>query len=267
MKLHIGILLAVLSTAYAQQLNICQGVPDNTFIPNVSQCNGWFRCTPNGPVPGTCPSPWLFNPETLECDWEANVRCFTCPLTEPIWSMPVPGSCVQFIRCINGHATQEVCQSGLHFNNATQQCDLPANARCEITFTCPSNIPPGQMVSFRSDTNCSTFFVCTGSPTPLEQHCNPALHFDPRTQQCTFPEQTDCQLAPPEGTTQNPGDPVTGNPPFTCPSDGHFPHPNTCSSFIICAAGTPNFMNCSPGLYFNRQTNLCDFPSNANCTI
>lgn len=270
MKLYIGIFLAVLSTAYAQQLNKCEGIPHNTFIPDVSRCEGWFRCTATGPVPGTCPSPWLFNPTTRECDWDFNVQCFTCPLTEPIVSIPVEGSCIQFIRCINGYATQETCQSGLHFNRATQQCDLPANSGCEITFTCPPNIPPGQMVSFRSDTNCSEFFVCTGSPEPLQQSCNPVLHFDPVTQQCTFPNMTDCPLPPPgEGTTENPEDPGNGttNPPFTCPSDGHHPHPTTCSSFIVCAAGTPHFMNCSPGLHFNRATNLCDFPSNANCQI
>jgi len=268
MKLYIGVLLAVLTTAYAQQLHICSGVPDNTFIPNVSQCNAWFRCTPNGPVPGTCPSPFLFNAPIGECDWAENVDCFTCPPTEPIISFRVDGSCTQFIRCINGYATQDVCQNGLHFNNVSQQCDFPENTNCQITFTCPSHIPPGQMVAFRSDTNCSTFFVCTGNPTPLVQHCNPALHFDPITQQCTFPHLTDCPL-PPDETTPNPEDPGNGttNPPFSCPSDGHFPHPTTCSSFIICAAGNPTFMNCSPGLHFNRATNNCDFPSNANCTI
>jgi len=268
--LYIAVLLAVLSATYAQQLNICEGVPPNTFIPDVSRCNAWFRCTSNGPVPGTCPSPWLFHPITLECDWEQNVNCFECPLASPIISFPVAGSCVQFIRCVNGFATQEVCQSGLHFNNATGQCDLPANARCELTFQCPVNIPPGQFVAFRDTANCSVFHVCTGSPEPQTLHCNAALHFDPVSGQCTFPNATDCPIPPDNGgTTPNPEDPGNGttNPPFTCTTDGTFPHPTTCSSFIICAGLQPNFMNCSPGLHFNRATNLCDFPANANCSI
>lgn len=153
--MFIGILVAVLSAASAQQLNICQGIPPNTFIRNVGACNGWFRCTANGPVGGYCPDPFLFNENIQECDWEWNVECFTCPSTVPIVSMRVNGTCTQFIRCINGHATQDVCQNGLHFNPTTQQCDLPENVGCEIVFTCPPNIPPGQMVSFRSDTDCS----------------------------------------------------------------------------------------------------------------
>lgn len=104
---------------------------------------------------GECPSPWLFNPETGECDWEANVRCFTCSNTVPIYSTRVNGTCTGFIRCINGRASQHACQNGLHFNEASGQCDLPQNANCSVEFRCPSNIPPGQMVAFRSQTNCS----------------------------------------------------------------------------------------------------------------
>lgn len=154
--MFVGIILTVLSTAYAQQVTVCDGVPHNTFVPNLSACNGWFRCTPNGPVGGYCPDPWLFNGPTQECDWEWNVQCFTCPITVPIVSLPVNGSCTQFVRCIGGRGTHEVCQSGLHFNPTSEQCDLPENVGCSApVFTCPPNIPPGQLVSFRSDTNCS----------------------------------------------------------------------------------------------------------------
>ncbi|KAJ6647233.1 Peritrophin-1 [Pseudolycoriella hygida] len=270
MKLLIGIALTLLSTVYANEIDICHGVPVNTFIRDVSACNAWFRCTANGPVPGTCPSPWLFNPTTQECDWEQNVQCFTCPITVPIVNIAVNGSCVGFIRCINGRASQHACQNGLLFNSATGQCDLPENVDCRIEFTCPPNIPPGQMVAFRSDTNCSEFYVCTGPGNPIQQSCNPALHFDPVTQQCTFPNMTDCPLTPPgDGTTTpNPGGPTTTTQaPFVCQSDGHFPHPTTCSSFVVCAGGTPHFFNCSEGLHFNASTRQCDLPSNANCTL
>lgn len=272
MLLFIGIALAVLSAASANNVTICEGVADNIFIPDVSRCNGWFRCTPNGPVPGTCPDPWLFHPVSRECDWAANVTCFQgCSIVTPIHSIPVEGSCVQFIRCISGRPTQEACQNGLHFNPDSEQCDLPENVGCEIQFSCPPNIPPGQMVSFRSQTNCSEFFVCTGQGNPIQQSCNPVLHFDPVTQQCTFPNMTDCPLHDDSTTTttQNPGQPTTTTttqPPFTCPSDGHHRNPTSCTSFIVCAAGTPHFFNCSDGLHFNAATRQCDLPSNANCS-
>lgn len=273
MKLFIGIILAVLSTAYANEVTICQGVPHNTFIRDVSNCRNWFRCTPNGPVPGTCPDPWFFNGNTQECDWEYNVQCFACRTTVPVESIPIEGQCEGFIRCVNGRATQHACQNGLLFNNATQQCDLPENVNClPQEFTCPPNIPPGQLVTFRSQTNCSEWFMCVNnSPTPIPQFCNPELFFDLVSQQCTWPNMTDCRPPPGDGTTQNPGDPpgtttTTSQPPFNCPSDGHHPHPTACDQFIVCAAGTPHFFSCSSGLHFNPTTRQCDLPSNANCS-
>lgn len=264
MKWFIAIVLAVVGTAYANEVTICQGIPDNTFIQDVSNCANWFRCTPNGPVPGTCPEPWLFNPQTGGCDWAENVRCFACSPTQPIQSTRVEGSCVQFIRCINGRASQHACQNGLHFNAQSQQCDLPENANCTVRFSCPPNIPPGQMVAFRSQTNCSEFYICTGPGDPTPQSCNPALHFDPVSQQCTFPNMTDCSVGD-DGSNPGPGDPTTTPVPFNCPSDGHHPHPTTCSSFIVCASGQPHFFNCSDGLHFNYRTSQCDLPGNANC--
>ncbi len=51
--MFIGIVLAVLSTAYAQQnVTICEGVPVNTFIRDVSRCDGWVRCSAAGPAFG-----------------------------------------------------------------------------------------------------------------------------------------------------------------------------------------------------------------------
>jgi len=266
--LLIAVALTILSTAYAQEVHVCTGLPVNTFVRNVARCDGWFLCTANGPVEGTCPSPWLFNSPISECDWEYNVQCFQCRVTVDRESIPVNGSCTQYIRCINGRATQEACQSGLHFNPTTQLCDLPANVGCEITFTCPPNIPPGQMVTFRSETNCSVFFVCIGQNAPIQDSCNPALHFDPTRQQCVFPNMTNCALPPPgdDGTTPNPGDPTTTPIPFTCPSDGHHRHPTDCRSFIVCASGTPWFFSCSDGLHFNKSTNQCDLPQNAGCS-
>jgi len=270
MKLFIAVALAVLTTAYGQEVHVCTGRPTGVFVRDISRCDGWFRCEQNGPVAGNCPAPFLFNEPIQECDWDYNVQCFQCPQTQPIHHERVPGSCTQFIRCINNVASQHACQNGLQFNTVTSQCDLPANVGCTVASTCPPNIPPGQMVTFRSDTDCSVFFTCISGQTtpPTQSQCNAALHFDPVRQQCVFPNQTDCQIGGPPGddlTTPNPGDPPTTQPPFTCTGDGHFRHPTDCSQFIICAAGRPTFFSCADGLHFNPTRNQCDLPANSGC--
>lgn len=54
----IAIVLADLGSAYAQRENNdcgiveCEGLFDNEFVQDVSNCRGWFRCSQHGPVFG-----------------------------------------------------------------------------------------------------------------------------------------------------------------------------------------------------------------------
>ena len=46
---------------------------------------------------------------------------------------------------------------------------------------------------------------------------------------------------------------------------GILPHPKTCTKFIQCSYGHAYEFNCPDDLYFNPQTNVCDFPENVDC--
>ena len=52
----------------------------------------------------------------------------------------------------------------------------------------------------------------------------------------------------------------------TCPEDGKYRTPNSCSSFYICSNGIrfPN-IECPNGLHFNGTD--CDWPSEVDCPI
>jgi len=54
---------------------------------------------------------------------------------------------------------------------------------------------------------------------------------------------------------------------FKCPSDGHFPDPESCSSYYHCANNHPFAGSCPPGLLWNGLQDECDFPENVNCDI
>uniref|UniRef100_A0A1L8E3U9 Putative peritrophin n=2 Tax=Nyssomyia neivai TaxID=330878 RepID=A0A1L8E3U9_9DIPT len=43
------------------------------------------------------------------------------------------------------------------------------------------------------------------------------------------------------------------------------PHPSDCSLYIMCTHGVPIERPCSEGLYFNPETETCDFPINVDC--
>ena len=56
---------------------------------------------------------------------------------------------------------------------------------------------------------------------------------------------------------------------FPCPMSGNFyyPHPRICSKFIECNYGLQRVIDCIPGLYYNPERTMCDFPENVNCGI
>lgn len=142
----------------AQNASICDDEELNAFIPNVRNCNAWYRCGPDGPVPGNCAEDTNFNPITRSCDWPENVECFKCPPNETISTHIVNHSCRSFIRCIGGIPSQLVCDSRLQFNSETGQCDLESVVQCTFRFRCPEGLPiDGRLITIRDPFNCSVY--------------------------------------------------------------------------------------------------------------
>jgi len=251
----------IVTMTVAQNASICDEEELNAFIPNVRDCNGWFRCGPHGPEPGNCPIQFNFNPLTRSCDWPENVECFQCPRNQTMSTHIMNRSCRSFIRCINGTASQLICEEGLQFNNVTGQCDLKSAVQCSLRFTCPERLPiDGSVIAIRDPHNCSVYHICVGDPEPVRRECNPELHFDPITSLCTFPNLTDCTVNPEE-----PAPEIPVEPGFNCPGDGTHAHPSSCSIYFICANGQPHEFSCSSGLQFNERTGQCDFPDVVGC--
>ncbi|KAG5675522.1 hypothetical protein PVAND_005418 [Polypedilum vanderplanki] len=46
-----------------------------------------------------------------------------------------------------------------------------------------------------------------------------------------------------------------------------FPHPESCTHYIICFHGVLHEMSCAPGLHFNRHELKCMLPQDADCDI
>ncbi|XP_003251779.1 peritrophin-1 [Apis mellifera] len=66
---------------------------------------------------------------------------------------------------------------------------------------------------------------------------------------------------------------VSATPPPKCPPNSGedevilLPNPDDCGSYYSCNRGTPFLMKCYPGLEFNAELKLCDWPENAHCQV
>lgn len=58
----------------------------------------------------------------------------------------------------------------------------------------------------------------------------------------------------------------------TCPTPDSkdatlIPNPVDCNSYYACHEGEPILMKCPDGLHFNPKLRVCDWPSQAKCTV
>lgn len=83
--------------------NICEGVENNTALPNEAGCEHFFICIDGRPIPNTCPQGQWFNPNISQCDNSTNpCNDFECP-EDGIHFFPHEESCAKFIMCFAGY--------------------------------------------------------------------------------------------------------------------------------------------------------------------
>ncbi|XP_058838642.1 probable chitinase 10 [Topomyia yanbarensis] len=151
------------------------------------------------------------------------------------------------------------------------------------------DLPDGSKVP--SPLFCNQFFVCQNGMLSDEGTCPPNMLFNPDNEECDFPQHVDCRGVPlpSEEDTDEPTNPTEAtdptdppeptdsaeptDPPILteqCPEvDSEFPVflpvPDNCNAYILCFHGNEIRMECSAGLYWNKNTNKCDDPSNVDC--
>ncbi|XP_078670904.1 uncharacterized protein LOC144911022 isoform X2 [Branchiostoma floridae x Branchiostoma belcheri] len=47
--------------------------------------------------------------------------------------------------------------------------------------------------------------------------------------------------------------------------NGNYANPKDCSKFFTCSNGISSHMSCPEGLYYNEETDQCDYPENVDC--
>jgi len=193
----IGILGVLISIGCAQNIPsfLCDGVPAEEFVRNVTDCKSWIKCKATGPIQGFCQDPYYFDEFNQICTTAAKAACYSCPdPTKFIALYPVENSCNRYVRCLRGIATDQICDEGLQFNNATEQCEPEADVGCAVSnvLTCPKTIRPGGFYAINNETDCSIGLVCVGDAEPITVICSSSLHFNTETLMCGLPKNSGC---------------------------------------------------------------------------
>lgn len=137
--------------------NVCTGRRAGFFVRDVRRCEAYFFCHPDGrAILDMCEFPLVFDEPRQMCNYRQHVECFSCPANEFRSQRPVPGTCNQFIQCINRIPEHRFCASDLNFNRVTNQCELGVVCSPENPPpTCPPISDPLNPIYIRDPSDCA----------------------------------------------------------------------------------------------------------------
>ncbi|XP_065085722.1 probable chitinase 10 [Ochlerotatus camptorhynchus] len=186
--------------------------------------------------------------------------------------LPVTNDCSSYIVCEYNSQSVRTCPNGLLFDPIIQVCNWAAMVKCGQTPTVPEvwkpsttstvNIPSAPTPSY---TTVRPIQTTTPPPTTTRTTTRTTRTTTTTT---TRPPPTTTSPATTRATTITTSRVPESSPYPQCTSDGFYfiPHPSACESYYICAYGMLILHSCGQGVYWNSESNQCDFPERTNCS-
>ncbi|KAL3269272.1 hypothetical protein HHI36_008350 [Cryptolaemus montrouzieri] len=249
--------------------------------------------------------------------------------------LPDPMNCNAYYRCILGELKKQYCAGGLHWNKERGICDWPSDAKCkeevmkkpattterstqtstttqksttttgrstttswwttpstqnwwETTKTTqqwwttkkpmtPAEASMQEVTEFSCQNGeyyphevCSNFFICDNDQLVV-QSCAPGLNWNVDEQVCDWPYRVKCsnrkKLVPNFIEKNDLLNELQPEPQSSCTGNSFAPYKGSCNQYMQCLWGRYEIYQCAPGLHWNNDKKLCDWPNNANCQI
>ncbi|CAG9856716.1 unnamed protein product [Phyllotreta striolata] len=244
---------------------------------------------PENPV--VIPPPAVISPE-IETPFK---RC------EPGQYLPDKMNCNAFYRCVDGELKKQYCAGGLHWNRDKHICDWPREANCKTSndhqkptpTSKPTNKPTSKPTKKPTTTTttkpptttlqpaissgtcesgayyphelCNHFYVCFNNRL-VDQVCAPGLNFHAQSGMCDWSFKVKCTNRRKMGERYTIKRGQYPQPYSKCEGNTFAALPGDCNQYMHCQWGKFEIRQCAPGLHWNNEKNLCDWPQNAHCT-
>jgi len=152
-------------------------------------------------------------------------------------------SCANYIACYNQMALFGACPPGFAFNPINSMCDYPENVNCDEI--CPKD----GTSTFRFEKSCTKYVRCIGGHASFVE-CPQGLYYDHHHGNCNLPEETDCEA-------------------LICQGSGSYlvPSHEDCGAYYECTNYVATVRTCSPDLWYNHETQMCDLKKNVKCIM
>ncbi|XP_017059505.1 chondroitin proteoglycan 2 [Drosophila ficusphila] len=229
---RIVLLLSVLQIAVGQLASVCLLEEDGTRLPLATHCARFVVCQ-RGEVAiiGSCPRGLHFNRELRECDFQWRANC-----------LGLSAFAAEDDQCTCDCCAEE-CQDAIE----------------EIEETTTTDCDPDTPTSVTSDPSDSTDPTDSPAPSDSTDSTDETTEYDDASNSSNTTPSTPSGVVP-SNCKSSRTDCVDK------PTGTYVELPGICVSFLQCNDRCAEEFTCPSGLYFNKNTNDCDYWWVVDCT-
>ncbi|XP_078046537.1 putative chitinase 10 [Augochlora pura] len=216
-------------------------------------CGNYFRCVLGELKREQCAPGLHWDANRGICDWPATAKCQSTPdssTQKSTW------------------ATSATITASTHRPTTSFWSTAKASTHRTTTWKpTASEIPNGISEKacehgqyYPYPNSCTNFLVCVNGNL-ISQQCGPGLNWNNKRSMCDWAFKNPCIEKPAKNAAL-----VSANAKSSpCVPGSYTSVPGDCESYRACLWGRHETFHCAPGLHFNKNTRICDWPSRANC--
>ncbi|XP_008545430.1 probable chitinase 10 [Microplitis demolitor] len=222
------------------------------YAPDPANCRQYYRCVLGEFRRQSCTQGLHWDSIRSRCDWPATARCqqgVSQSPQKPWTQKPITTTTKRPITTTTTTTTTT--------NPTTSMNPMPGKP-CSH----------GQYYAYPE--SCTHFLICANDHL-VKQQCGPGLNWNDEKKMCDWAFMNPCKDRPKKNAPlmmkdkDNSGSNNNNNNEEPCTPGSISSVPGDCQSYHACLWGRHQKFSCAPGLHFNKEAHLCDWPHRANC--
>lgn len=225
-----------------------------------AQCDVYYLCVFGMKQMFHCPAGLVWNKDTRVCDWpKRDSHCNTIEHDEVIMKKPTTTSST---------TERDEYEEPSTTRRTTRK---PISTSTVRTTRSTTTIRPSVLAASEPCVNgelypniddCEGFFVCVNNRL-VRNFCGYGYHYDQTAKRCDSKQRVRCVPASRYLKFIGKLDQYQLDDP--CNGELYASYPGNCDKYLLCLYGSLQSADCGPGLHWNQEGQLCDWPENAKC--
>ncbi|KAF6212525.1 hypothetical protein GE061_013048 [Apolygus lucorum] len=226
------------------------------YRPVPGNCNAYLRCILGEYRKQNCAGGLHWNVQSNTCDWPSEAKCSAGAAEVPVTMKPPEGRPDEWWTTTKKPTTTRkptTTKRPTRPRPTTTTTESWAPAQPEETVE--EGLPCSNGQYYPVNGECSAFSICVNGIL-VEQRCAPGLNWNPEKKMCDWAFNVKCQSRSSFIVVKSNG----------CSRGLFTSHPNSCTKYLQCLWEKYEVHTCPPGLHWNQESKICDWPATAGCS-